>query len=84
MKNLKIRFYTEPDLKWWKENRKNDFEDLNAFYIEKLADKLKSEFGNTNVELIKTENRGYRANGERHPHSWSIVNEKDLINWMTE
>lgn len=84
LKNLKIRFYTEPDLKWWIENRKNDFEDLNAFYIEKLADILKSEFGNTNVELIKTENRGYRANGERHPHSWSIINERDLIDWMTE
>ncbi len=84
LKNLKIRFYTEPDLKWWKENRKNDFEDLNAFYIEKLSDRLKTEFRNTNVELIKTENRGYRENGERHPHSWSIVNEEDLMNWMTE
>lgn len=84
MKNLKIRLYTEPDLKWWKENRKNDFEDLNAFYIEKLSDILKSEFGNKNVELIKTENKGYRANGERHPHSWAIVNEKDLMIWMME
>ncbi|WP_339848528.1 hypothetical protein [uncultured Dokdonia sp.] len=84
LQNLKIRFYTEPDLKWWKENRKNDFEDLNAFYIEKLSDKLKTEFGNKNIELIKTENKGYRANGERHPHSWAIVNEKDLIKWMTE
>ena len=46
--------------------------------------KLKTEFGNKNIELIKTENKGYRANGERHPHSWAIVNEKDLINWMTE
>jgi hypothetical protein len=84
LKNLKIRLYTEPDLKWWKENRKNDFEDLNAFYIEKLSDILKSEFGNKNVELIKTENKGYRANGERHPHSWAIVNEKDLMIWMME
>ncbi|APG65417.1 hypothetical protein LPB136_08640 [Tenacibaculum todarodis] len=84
LQNLKIRLYTEPDLKWWKENRKNDFEDLNAFYIEKVSDKLKSEFGNKNIELIKTENKGYRANGERHPHSWAIVNEKDLIKWMTE
>lgn len=84
LQNLKIRFYIEPDLKWWKENRKNDFDDLNAFYIEKLSEKLKSEFGNNNIELIKTENKGYRANGERHPHSWAIVNEEDLIKWMTE
>lgn len=84
LKNLKIRFYTEPDLKWWQENRKNDYEDLNAFYLKKLSEKLKTEFGSENIELIETENKGYRANGERHPHSWSIVKEKDLINWMTE
>lgn len=84
LKNLKIRFYTEPDLKWWNEHAKNDYKDLNAFYIQKLSDQLKVEFGKDNIELIKTENRGYRANRERHPHSWSIVNEKDLVNWMTE
>ncbi|GGX25996.1 steryl acetyl hydrolase [Aquimarina muelleri] len=84
LEKLKIRLYTEPDLKWWKEYAKNDYEDLNAFYIQKLSDKLKNEFGQKNVELINTENRGYRANRERHPHSWSIVNEKELVNWMLE
>jgi len=84
LKGLKIRFYTEPDLKWWKEYAKNEYEDLNAFYIQKLSDKLKTEFGNKNIELISTKNRGYRANGERHPHSWSIVNRKDLVNWITK
>lgn len=84
LEKLKIRLYTEPDVKWWNENRKNDFEDLNAFYIQNLSEKLKNEFGKNNVELINTENRGYRANGERHPHSWSIVDEKELIKWMLE
>jgi len=82
LEKLKIRFYTEPDLKWWKEYAKNEYEDLNAFYIQKLSNNLKIEFGNENIELINTKNRGYRANGERHPHSWSIVNEKKLVNWM--
>ncbi len=82
LEKLKIRLYTEPDIKWWNKNRENDFEDLNAFYIQNLSKKLKNEFEKNSVELINTENRGYRANGERHPHSWSIVNEKDLINWM--
>ena len=82
LKKLKIRFYSEPDLKWWKEYSKIDYEDLNAFYIEKLSTKLKAEFGNKNIEIINTKNRGYRANGIRHPHSWAIVNENDLMNWM--
>ena len=84
LKKLKIRFYTEPDLKWWNEHAKNNYEDLNAFYIQKLYEQLKTQFKNENIELIKTENKGYRANGERHPHSWSIVNEKDLVKWMAE
>ena len=82
LNKVKIRFYSEPDLEWWREKSKREYEDLNAFYIEKLFKKLKKEFGNENVELIITKNQGYRANGQRHPHSWSIVNEKDLVSWM--
>lgn len=84
LKDLKIRFYTEPDLSWWNKHAKNDYKDLNAYYIQNLAERLKDEFGHKNIEFITTENQGYRANGERHPHSWSIVNEEDLINWIKE
>lgn len=84
LKNLKVRLYTEPDVKWWQEHAKNEYEDLNAFYIQKLSEKLKIEFGEDAIEFLKTKNRGYRTNGERHPHSWSIVDEKDLVNWMLE
>lgn len=79
---LKIRFYSEPDTKWWKENRNNDPTDLNAYWIEKLTIQLKKELANSSVEYIITKNKGYRANGERHPHSWSIINKVDLISWM--
>lgn len=84
LNGLKVRLYTEPDLKWWQENRKNDYKDLNAYYLKKLSEKLKIEFEHNDIEFIETDNRGYRANGERHPHAWSIVNEKDLISWMTK
>ncbi|MCB4800064.1 hypothetical protein [Neotamlana laminarinivorans] len=82
LKNTKLRFYTEPDLQWWKEQRQNNYEDLNAYYLKQLSNILKSEFKGIDVELIETENKGYRANGERHPHSWSIVNTKELVSWM--
>ena len=83
LKNTKIRFYTEPDVLWWKENRKTDLKQTNAYYIKQLSDKLKkSEF--KFVEYIATENRGYRTNGDRHPHSWSIVDPVGLINWMIQ
>tara|TARA_R110002050_G_scaffold109796_3_gene221145 strand:- start:16954 stop:17880 length:927 start_codon:yes stop_codon:yes gene_type:complete len=81
LKNTKIRLYTEPDTLWWKKHRMADFEQMNAFYIKKLSERLKEQ-GFENVEYIATHNKGYRANGERHPHSWAIVDKKDLIDWI--
>lgn len=81
LKNTKIRLYTEPDTLWWKKNRMADYDQMNAFYIKKLYESLKAKDFN-NVEYIPTANKGYRANGERHPHSWAIVDKKDLINWI--
>jgi thioredoxin-related protein len=83
LKNVKIRLYSEPDTLWWQQNRMADFDQMNAYYLERLSKLLKkSSF--KRVEYIATENQGYRANGERHPHSWSIVDKKGLIEWITE
>ncbi len=82
LSKTKIRLYTEPDTIWWKKNRMADYEQMNAFYIIRLSEllnKLKFE----NVEYIPTRDKGYRANGERHPHSWAIVDKKNLVNWMS-
>lgn len=83
LKNVKIRFYSEPDTIWWKENRMADFDQMNAFYLERLSVLLKkSNF--KQVEYISTESKGYRANGDRHPHSWSIVDKNKLVEWISE
>lgn len=84
LKNTKIRLYTEPDIDWWKENAKVDYEDMNAYFIKKLSEVLKKEYEEMKIEYIPTTNRGYRANRERHPHSWSIVDKKELVNWMLD
>lgn len=57
--------YTEPDTLWWKENRMAGYEKLKENHF-------------TDIEYIPTKNKGYRTNGERHPHSWSIVDTMDL------
>ncbi|MDP4665923.1 MAG: hypothetical protein NWR73_05025 [Flavobacteriales bacterium] len=82
LNGLKIRLYSEPDTLWWKENRQVDYEDMNACFIEKMAISLTELYGNDHLEYIKTTNKGYRANGDRHPHSWSIIDSQDLVNWM--
>lgn len=83
LKNLKIRLYSEPDTIWWKQNRMADLDQMNAYYLERLSALLKTS-GFEQTEYIATENKGYRANGERHPHSWSIVDQKGLIEWIAE
>jgi len=82
LNNIKIRLYSEPDTLWWKQNRQAEYEDMNAYYLEQLANDLTELYGDKNITYIQTENRGYRANGNRHPHSWAIIDEKFLVNWM--
>jgi len=81
LKELKLRLYTEPDTLWQKEVRQTDFESTNAFVLQKTNALLKSNYWQ-NIKLIETKNKGYRSNGERHPHSWSIVDQDELIEWI--
>lgn len=81
LKLTKLRFYTEPDLEWWKQSSGNNYEELNAYSIEKMSEEMKRQNFNS-VEVIKTKNKGIRANGEKHPHSWSIVDVNDLMKWI--
>ncbi|MEO0683519.1 MAG: serine hydrolase domain-containing protein [Cyanobacteria bacterium J06649_11] len=83
LKQSKLRFYTEPDSLWYQENRQTDFESTNASAIQQVAQDLKSDDWDK-FELIETTNKGYRANGERNPHSWSIVDGNELIEWIKE
>jgi len=78
---VKIRFYAEPDTVWQKENRERNFENLNAFQLENAHNYLVNK-GHFNTELIFTEDKGIRSNGQKHPHSWSIVEGSSLKNWI--
>jgi hypothetical protein len=76
-----VRLYTEPDIQWWMTNRKVDYYSMNALDAAGLILQLKL-LGNRDAELITTQERGVRPNGERHPHSWSIVDEPELQAWI--
>lgn len=81
LKDVRLRFYTEPDTLWLMTNRQTDFESSNAFTIQQ-TDNLLNRKNWKNSELIQTINKGYRFNGERNPHSWSIVDVDELVNWI--
>ena len=40
--------------------------------------------GNKNAAFIQALGKGYRVDGTRHPHSWSIVNPAEFIKWILE
>lgn len=80
LKNTPTRMYHEPDVDWWIENRRQDYSAMNSVDCAGAINDLRI-LGNTKAELIETHNKGYRQDGTRHPHSWSILDEKELIEW---
>ncbi len=82
MKDLPIRFYTEPDTAWWRANRDDRYEELNAYSMKRIHNTLVAA-GNARAEYITTEGRGVQ-HGKRHPHAWSIVDERELVRWIRD
>lgn len=83
LRYIKVRLYAEPALDWQRMNRGREYEHLNAYQLEQTAQALKA-LGNEQTAFITSENKGYRKNGVRHPHSWSIVDGPDLAKWILQ
>jgi len=80
--NIPLRIYTEPDINWWIKERGADFTSMNATECSAMINEL-NRLGNQNAALLTTQNKGYRKpDNRRHPHSWSIVDNDELIKWL--
>lgn len=80
--NVPLRIYTEPDVDWWLKERNADLTSMNATECSAMINEL-NRLGNQNAKLMTTQKKGYRKpNYNRHPHSWSIVDNDELINWL--
>lgn len=80
--DIAVRTYSEPDVKWWMENRGNDYYSMNVIDLAGLINELKL-LGNQEAGLVLTSDKGYREDGTRHPHTWNIVDKKELIKWFS-
>lgn len=79
---IPLRIYTEPDINWWLNERGEDFTSMNATECSAMINEL-NRLGNQKAQLITTQNKGYRKpDNSRHPHSWSIVDNDELIIWL--
>lgn len=81
LKNIKIRFYCEPDLEWFLKYKNRTYEELNAFQLEMTYNSL-LKLGAEKAEFIKTVNRGFDVKGNKKPHSWNLVEKENLLKWI--
>lgn len=56
LQDTKLRFYTEPDTLWWRQQRMADYEQMNAFYIKRLSEQLTAK-NFKHVTYIPTEKK---------------------------
>ncbi len=61
--------------------RCEDLSDLNATDFSTMINTLRL-LGNENAEFIATTGKGYRIDGRRHPHSWSVLDSEDTADWI--
>lgn len=80
LKDVAVRVYHDIDVPWILKNRRRSIFDTNALEASELINRLLLS-GNGRAEFM-TGKKGYRSSGERHPHSWSIVDEEELMVWM--
>jgi len=81
--DVPVRIYCDPDILWQMKERNRDYYDMNAVDQSAMINFL-NVIGNKNASFIPALGKGYRLDGTRHPHSWSIVDAQDLIGWIWE
>lgn len=81
LRNFPLRIYNDVDVNWWIDNRGSDLYGMNALDQSAMISYLRRA-GNKRAEFINAYGKGYRLEGNRHPHSWSIVDAKDCISWI--
>jgi hypothetical protein len=81
LKNIPIRMYTDLDVDWLVNNRHRDLYDWNGIDIVAMINQLKV-MGNKNANVIISQGKGVRLDGSKNPHSWSIMDSQDCLNWI--
>lgn len=83
LKRTPITLYIEPDINYWLRNYAFDYTNINAIDDAAMINELHLLGNYKGARLIVTENKGYRMPKKiRNPHSWSILDPKNLINWF--
>lgn len=80
LKDVAVRLYADMDMEWQLKERRRSLYDTNQLTASELIKRL-MRIGNDRAEFMASKKAGYRSSGLRHPHSWSIVDEVEFIQW---
>jgi hypothetical protein len=83
LKEVAYRSYHDVDVNWYIQNRRRSLYETNMLNASELVNRLVL-LGNTNAEFVSSNIAGRRSNGQRNPHSWNIVDEIDLVQWIKD
>ena len=78
---IACRTYHDVDVEWQLKNRGRSLYQFNALDASELVSRLQLR-GNNKAAFIQSKIPGMRANGQRHPHSWNIIEAKELVEWI--
>jgi len=82
--NCPILLISEPDIIWQIEERNRSMYDINTLDCSSVINLLK-QLGNKNAVLTLTTGKGFRKlTGKRNPHSWSIADSNEVLNWLLQ
>lgn len=82
LKDTPVRAYHDIDVNWRLKNRNQTTRFENYVGTSELINRL-ILMGNQKAEFMQSYETGYRRNGQRHPHSWSIIDPVECIEWIT-
>ena len=81
LRRIPVRIYSDPDINWQLANRRVDYYDMNALDGAAMINQLRLD-GNARAEFVNALGKGYRPDGTRHPHSWSLAEPRECVQWV--
>jgi len=81
LRDVAVRTYHDVDIEWHLKNRNRSFYETNMLDGSELISRL-MKLGNKDAEFMAAKTPGRKSDGTRFPHSWSIVDEIELVQWL--
>lgn len=83
LKNVPVRLYCDPDISWIIDKRRGSAEFMNMADLSGCISQLKI-LGNNNAEFINCLGKGFKPDGTRHPHFFSMLDADEFVLWINK